>query len=271
MYKYLGNTDILMYDALGIISVIALLSTNLLSLKKKSDFLSGASLNILNRLKLRHEGRFFCKPSFFAFIEIFIITFVQYIFLPVLTQNFGDLVHTGDNYFGLVLFIPFILMLIFYIIEIQPLKQLDMVVPAFPIALFFVKIGCFCAGCCNGFEWEKGLYNAVDDRYEFPVQLVEATLALIIFIFLLWFRKRAKEGTMFPIYLILYSGTRFFSEFLRHEEEVLWIFKTYHLLCIGGVFLGIIELILVQKYKERINAFYENKSEKRKKKARIKF
>ena len=271
MYKYLGNTEILMYDILSLFSGLVLLVTNLTTLKNKSDFLSNISIISMNKLQSKPRYRTICNPKFFAFLEIVFISFVQYAFTAILNMNFGKLVKTGGNYFATVLFYPLILMIFFYVVKISPLKQMDMITPSYPIALFFVKIACFCAGCCNGFEWEKGLYNAVDDRYEFPVQLVEAALALIIFIFLLWFRKRAKEGTMFPVYLIVYSGTRFFSEFLRHEEEVLWIFKTYHLLCIGGVILGIIELILVQKYKERINAFYKNKSEKRKKKARIKF
>ncbi len=266
MYKYLWNTEILMYDILNMFSGFVLLVTNLTTLKNKSDFLSNISIISMNKLQSKPRYRTICNPKFFAFLEIVFISFVQYAFTAILNMNFGKLVKTGGNYFATVFFYPVIMMILFYIIKISPLKQLDMITPAYPIAFCFAKIACFCAGCCNGFEWDKGLYNAVDDRYEFPVQLVEASLALFIFIFLLWYRKKAKEGTMFPIYLILYSGTRFFSEFLRHEEEVLWIFKTYHLLCIGGVILGIVELLLVRKYKDKINEFYEPK-----RKARIKF
>ena len=271
MYKYLGNTGIKMYELLNYFSWFVLFATNLLVIKSKSSFLSNASLRTIERSRLKYQYSFLCNTKFYAVVELVLISLVQYAFTIPLNDIFGDIVNTGTNYFGLLFFSPIMLLFFFYLVKIAPFKQLDMITPAYASSLIIIKIACFCAGCCNGFEWEKGLYNAVDDRYEFPVQLVEAALALIIFIFLLWFRKRAKEGTMFPIYLILYSGTRFFSEFLRHEEEVLWIFKTYHLLCIGGVILGIIELILVQKYKERINAFYKNKSEKRKKKARIKF
>ncbi len=266
MYKYLGNTEILMYDILNLFSGLVLLVTNLTSLKNKSSFLSNISLKTIERIKIKQRYNILSNPKLFAFAEIVFISFIQYAFTAILNINFGKLVKTGGNYFATVFFYPLILMIFFYVVKISPLKQMDMITPSYPIALFFVKIACFCAGCCNGFEWEKGLYNAEEGRYEFPVQLVEAALALIIFIFLLWFRKRAKEGTMFPIYLILYSGTRFFSEFLRHEEEVLWIFKTYHLLCIAGVILGIAEFFIAVKFKDRINEFY-----KPKKKARIKF
>lgn len=266
MYKYLGDTEILMYDIFNFVSIIALLVMNMSLLKKKASFLSYTAQNVINRLTIRHNNSFLCNPLFIAFIEMFFISLVQYGPVGVITKKFGNIVHTGNNYFGVLYLVPFILMFFFYIIKIPPLKQMDMITPAYSVANVFIKIACFCAGCCNGFEWDKGLYNAVDDRYEFPVQLVEASLALFIFIFLLWYRKKAKEGTMFPVYLIVYSGTRFFSEFLRHEEEVFWIFKTYHLLCIAGVVLGVAELLLVQKYKDKINKFYEPK-----KRARIKF
>lgn len=255
-----------MYDIWNYVSCIVLLVTNLTTLKSKSSFLSNISLKTIERLKSKHRYSFLCNPKLFAFVEIVFISLAQYAFAPEINKKLGIILKTGDNNFGLLFFCPVILMIFFYIIKIPPLKQLDMITPAYPIALVCVKIACFCAGCCNGFEWDKGLYNAVDDRYEFPVQLVEASLALFIFIFLLWYRKKAKEGTMFPVYLIVYSGTRFFSEFLRHEEEVFWIFKTYHLLCIAGVVLGVAELLLVQKYKDKINKFYEPK-----RKARIKF
>ncbi len=266
MYKYLGDTTIRMYDILNYFSCFILFITNISYLKSKSDFLSNISLRAISKLQIKPRYRSISNPKFFAFLEIVFISLIQYAFTPTLNSNLAKIVNTGDNYFGLMYFSPIILLAFFYIIKIAPLKQLDMITPAYASSFVIVKIACFCAGCCNGFEWEKGLYNAVDERYEFPVQLVEAALSLFIFIFLLWYRKKAKEGTMFPVYLILYSGTRFFSEFLRHEEEVFWIFKTYHLLCIGGVILGLVELLLVQKYKDKINDFY-----KPKRKARIKF
>ena len=63
-----------------------------------------------------------------------------------------------------------------------------------------------------------------------------------------------KEGTVFPIYLMTYSGIRFFSEFLRGEEAVMWGLKRYHYLCLIGLALGIIEYYVVVNVREKINS-----------------
>ena len=259
MYEYLTDTGIEMYNIFNFISIFALVVMNMSLLRKKSSLMSYASQKFISRLPIEKKQSFYCKPLFTAFIEMFLISLVQYGPVGLITQLFGKLLNTGNNYFGVQYVVPFFLMIFFYIIKVPPLRQLDMITPAYAISLVFVKIACFCDGCCNGIEWGQFFYNTQTERYEFPVQLVESALALLIFIFLMCYRKKAKEGTMFPIFLIVYSSTRFFSEFLRGEENILWIFKTYHLLCIAGVILGITELILVQKYKDRINKFYEPK------------
>ena len=136
---------------------------------------------------------------------------------------------------------------------------MDFISPAFPLALIFSKLGCFCSGCCHGVECSFGMHNYDTNTVEFPVQLVETSLAVLIFVFIMLYRKKAKEGTLFPTYLILYSSTRFFSEFFRFEENVIWNLKTYQILCIAGIIIGIIELIVVKKCKEKIIDLY-NKS-----------
>ena len=94
---------------------------------------------------------------------------------------------------------------------------------------------------------------------EFTIQLVEAGLALLIFIFLMAWRKKAKPGTMFPIYLVIFSGTRFFSEFLRCEPNVFWRLKIYHILCVIGAVVGVIEMILITKFGYKIKKACESK------------
>ena len=268
MYKYLADTDIRMYDIFNFISILALLVMNMAQLKKKSVFLSNSAEKFIRKHSSGEKKSIFSNRLFIAFIEMFMISLVQYGFVSILTTILGNWLETGKNYFGVLFVVPFILMAFFYIIGIAPLKQLDMITPAYAIALVFVKIACFCCGCCNGIEYEGGLYNKTTELTEFPVQLIEAGLGLIIFIFILIYRKKAKEGTLLPIYIVLYSATRFFSEFLRHEENILWILKTYHILCIAGVILGVIELWAVLKYGDRITKFY---IEKEKRKKRIRF
>lgn len=199
---------------------------------------------------------FLSKDYLWLIFEIAIMaTLIQY--NGVFNRSFGKLVGTGANYFALLFINGAIYILYCCIVGINPLKQLDWIAPSYPLALIFSKFACFYAGCCWGFEWEKGLYSYRNEEYEFPVQLIEIFWALAIFIFMMFYKKKAKEGTLFPTYLILFSGTRFFSEFLRYEENVWGPLKTYHILCIIGVIVGIVLLIVVKKFGDKIDAHFD--------------
>lgn len=258
MYQYLG--EILLYDFVNIISGVFLILFNVFQFKRKKEILSGTSSYLLKIASKENDPKFLSSKTFYAVVEALIISVIQYLPIYSMTRKFGTLVGTGANYFGFILFIPFILFLLFYLLHISPLKQMDLITPAFPLALSISKLACFFHGCCNGIESAFGLYNHMTGKIEFPVQLVEAGLALLIFVFFMLWRKKAKEGTLFPVYLILMSGTRFFSEFLRHEPNVIWIFKTYHILCIIGFVLGLIYLFIVLKFGTRISEFFEAKN-----------
>lgn len=258
MYPYLLDTDIFLYDVIGPIGFVALVIFNYANIRKKKEFLSYPAQFLRDTIEnSRLKNKFLSSYIPWAVIEIFIISIVQFAFVTQINISFGKFVGTGGNYFGLLFFEPLILIAFCLLVGINPLKQLDILTPAFPLALIFTKISCFCAGCCNGAEWEYGLYNHTYNRVEFPVQLLEAGLALLIFIFLLFYRKKAKAGTMFPTYLILYSATRFFSEFTKDNLTVFWILKIYHILCLIGIVVGIAELIFVHFFRDRINNFFD--------------
>lgn len=254
MYPYLGDTGIWLYDFLNVFGFAVLLIYNLTQINKKKLFLGKVSTSLLNSTK-NNKTR---AEVILALSEILIISIFQYALSGKINRTFGNWVETGSNYFGLLFFAPFLISIACFLLSIDIFKQFDCITPAFPLALVFAKLACFCYGCCNGIECSFGLYNYDTQLVEFPVQLVETGLALCIFVFLMFWRKKAKEGTMFPTYLIIYSATRFFSEFLRHEENVLWILKKYHLLCLAGIVIGCIELLIVKKYKNKIIAFYDN-------------
>ena len=139
------------------------------------------------------------------------------------------------------------------------MKQMDIVAPLLPLRLVFLKIACYFNGCCWGIPWEYGPYNHHYDHpgNQVPVQAIEAFWAFSIFVFLLIYRKKAKPGTIYPMYIILYSATRFCSEFFRREENVLWIFKRYHLLCLAGVTIGLVLLFIVKIWGNKIQNLFE--------------
>lgn len=260
MYNKLGSTDILMYDLMVTFGFLSVLVYNFIMFRYKKNLLCNRSLFYIKISSKQNKNSLISKPGFWTVIEILLISMVQHLPISLLNSKFGLLMNTGSNYFGLLLFIPLFLLILFHIMAINPFKQTDLIAPAYPLALIFIKLACFCNGCCQGFECEWGLTNYYYNsgpKKEFPTQLLEAGLALVIFIFLYLYRKKAKEGTLFPIYVILYSGTRFFSEFTRNDPNVFGIFKTYHILCIIGVIVGVVELMIVLKYSEKIIPYFD--------------
>lgn len=276
MYRYLGSTDIFLYDFIGTSAFVFLLFFNIFHYKKKRNILSFCSTSAMNVFSKKHQKpitKVFSNATFWAIIETILISIVQYAFALNLNQGFGDMVRTGSNYYGLLFFSPVLMFALCLAIWLDPLKQIDLITPSFPFALVFSRIACFCNGCCGGIEWSSGLYNYYTNRVEFPLQLLEAGLALLIFIFLMFWRNKAKPGTMFPTYLIIYSASRFFIEFLSNKENVFGIFKRYHVICAVGVVVGIIELVIVLKFGKDISDlfseshyFIPNKTKKKNKK-----
>lgn len=95
-----------------------------------------------------------------------------------------------------------------------------------PLLHMFWKFGCYLGGCCVGIPYEGALSvvfpegtNQLAGLNVFPVQLIEALVALIISIVIGIMDKR--EITQAPVgwLLILYSVTRFGIEFLRYHPE----------------------------------------------------
>ena len=94
-----------------------------------------------------------------------------------------------------------------------------------PLFHFFGRMGCFLSGCCYGMEWEHGIvYHcspvaSANGVPRFPVQLVEATLNLILFFLLYrWLKKGKLQGKLLAAYFSVYPVYRFFLEFLRGDE-----------------------------------------------------
>ena len=246
MYKYLGNTGIDMYYLLNVLMFVPILIFNLSQFGRKKLILSKKTRSIIsNSRKARVK-------NLYILLEIIIISLLQYALIPICNSILGNLTNSSFNYFGLLFIGPVVLTIVFIFSGIDFLKHIDLITPAYPLALIVAKLGCFCYGCCYGIECSFGLYNHSNKAVEFPIQLVEAGLALMMFVFLMFIRRKTKEGTLFPIYLITYSATRFFSEFLRYDTNVLWIFKRYHLFCLVGIVVGVIELYLVTKKKNKL-------------------
>ena len=107
-------------------------------------------------------------------------------------------------------------------------KLADLISPLIALGLFFGRIGCFLAGCCYGKEtslpWGVVFRNPESlARLNVPLhptQLYDSVNGLAIFFFLSWMQKRkAFDGQIFWLFLLLYSITRFLVEMVRGDPR----------------------------------------------------
>jgi phosphatidylglycerol:prolipoprotein diacylglycerol transferase len=107
----------------------------------------------------------------------------------------------------------------------------DVFMPGVALGHALGRVGCFLAGCCYGRHCNVAAWYAVTfpDRPGslappgiplFPTQLMEAAAEFIIFLFLAWkSRRKAFEGQILLLYLILYSAARIAIEVFRGDLE----------------------------------------------------
>lgn len=187
---------------------------------------------------------------------------LTFIMLPLSVSSlntwFGEVMKTGPNYYGFLFFYPIVLLLFCIVLWVDPIKRFDFLAPHIALSLVFIRLGCFFYGCCGGIKCDYGLYNYHTERTEIPTQLLEVFLGIGIFVFFMWWRKKAKPGTMYPMYMILYSFFRFFIEFTSSTYTVYFrYFNRYHLLCLVGMIIGIALLMLMTEYGEKISTYFE--------------
>lgn len=248
-----------------LLTYISVIVINLSLTKKKTKLLGAPSLFVTEKFSPLAQKHGIFKPIaskyFWAVVEIVFFSLIQFLPQGYLNMGFGKAVGTGGNFFGFAYFSPIIMVVMFCLFWANPLKNMDLFTFSIPVTLFWGKVGCFCAGCCNGVWWPNGMYNYQTQREEVPVQLVEAACALLTFVFLIVYSKKAKRrksGDLYPIFLLLFSGLRFISEFWRGQELVWKSFRYYHLFCAIGIVLSVIGLIVVYKYGDKISSYFDN-------------
>ena len=107
--------------------------------------------------------------------------------------------------------------------ELAVYKVLDLIVPFVALGQAIGRIGCLLNGCCFGKVSEYGIYFTVHQAVLVPTQLYSSLLALAIFIILRLLQDRPhREGQIFFDYLMLYSFKRFFIEFWRSDNQIIF-------------------------------------------------
>lgn len=117
-------------------------------------------------------------------------------------------------------------------------KTLDLLAPFAALAQAIGRIGCLLNGCCFG----TGLFLI-------PVQVYSSLILIFIFIVLRAIQDRPyKDGQIFFAYLLLYSIKRFFIEFWRADNEIIFLGLTlFQIISILLFCLSFVKLYLFKK------------------------
>ncbi len=159
----------------------------------------------------------------------------------------------GYSLFGVFFFTPIFLLLIFWILKLNKLEQMDFLVPGILLELSFYRIGCMCAGCCYGIEVGWGITNGTTKGL-FPVQPLEACLDFTAFIVivLLIIKNKLRQGEAFYITYISYGVIRFVMEFLRERTNVVGPLATSHFYALAIMIFGIVMFVYSRRYKNKV-------------------
>ena len=119
----------------------------------------------------------------------------------------------GRSFYGSIVFSPIVFLPLSKVLSIKYAEVLDFVVTCGSLALAAIKLECLNSGCCSG-RW---FYNSrIDALVCFPSQIVEMIAFIIISMILFFMSNKPNfRGKLFPWFLILYGGSRFFLDFMR--------------------------------------------------------
>jgi phosphatidylglycerol---prolipoprotein diacylglyceryl transferase len=136
---------------------------------------------------------------------------------------------SGFVFYGSFIFCIIGLLIFFKIKKIKPAPMFDILAVSTALVHGFGKVGCLLAGCCHGkvcppqfgIMYHNNLSQANPLHTPlYPVQLYDAFFILCAALFLIWYNKRKKfNGELMLWYIFIYGTARFFTEFLRGDEE----------------------------------------------------
>jgi len=162
----------------------------------------------------------------------------------------GLAIHGGLIAGGLV----FALTGIYY--HIGAWRSLDIVTPFVPLAQAIGRWGNYFNQEAYGYavDPEKIRWAMfIDGAYRHPTFLYESLWNLLVFLFLLWFRRRRNivTGDVALMYAILYSSGRLVIESFRTDSLMLGSFRVAQLVSVAAILLSILTIYLRHRGKNQ--------------------
>lgn len=214
-------------------------------------FLEAATALLLSLLRRKRYGYSLIKSV--ATTSLFMtMAVVGALLMGILEGNaFGTI-----SIYGSVFMVPVSIIVYCLIAKEDWRKMLDFFVPQICAGLVPAKALCYLAGCCYGIE----LYEKVDGSIvRFPSQIVEMCVVFVImFVFLIFEKKNKFINLHYPLFFIIYGGTRFILNCLRGDlSAFVWFLPAGHFWSIVATVIGLMWLVLEQKDNDSANEIIE--------------
>lgn len=175
-----------------------------------------------------------------------------YILFQLFNPLFAALFTEGNaNYYGNILAWVVAIAVPAFCFEYPINGAIGILFPALCLELGFAKLACFCGGCCHSFAMDSFYFNVANQRTEFPIQLVESLVGFLLFALVLLYQKEThNNGKVLPFYCVVYSASRFITEFLRDDlPPVLGIFDAYQLMSVACLVLGVLLYFINSRFR----------------------
>ena len=132
-------------------------------------------------------------------------------------------------------------------------KILDLISPFLALGQAIGRIGCLLNGCCFGSVYISGLYFGAHNSISIPIQIISSGILILIFVLLRLFQNKPhREGQIFFLYLLLYSLKRFFVEFWREDNPIIFAgFTLFQLISLAIFVFSAAKLFSLTKIKKK--------------------
>ena len=150
-------------------------------------------------------------------------------------KNFG-----GNNIVRIFVWVPVIAYPFCKWFKLDFRTVCDYLAPVVCVQHGVSHFGCMFGGCCYSYAWQYGIYNHVLKYKTFPIQPIEALVAVAIVLFI-WLKEKKNKfevtGEYYPLMLILFGYSRLLLEFARDNDK---IFLGISNLAIHALIMGIV-------------------------------
>ena len=167
----------------------------------------------------------------------------------------------GNNIVRVFIWVPLFALPVAKLLKLDWKTCCDYIAPCLCVVHGVAHLGCVFDGCCHGYRWDNGIWNPVLDYKTFPIQPIEALVAIAIVVFICVRQKRLNykvDGLSYPIMLIVFGSTRFLLEFARDNTKLFLgisglALHALSMLIVGSIWLFTLLEIINSKTKKKAN------------------